>query len=230
MKEINFTYAEELKKYFDVYGHFYDLKVGENTLPCRNELHIIKKDLKPNGKKPDAVVVMMNPGSSRPMDKKYIPKLLTTEELYKKKYNKDVIPTRPDNAQYQLMRVMLEKRWEYVLILNLSDLREGKSSEFAKIYKWTEDLDKNIPHSVWSENRREELYDYLGQCKTIPVIAGWGQIAVLEKMANNALGVLKEYPLFGLKYNEEGIWYRYPSPYVKDDKILWLKQILKQLN
>jgi len=58
---------------------------------------------------------------------------------------KEIIPTKPDNAQYQIMRIMLLQKWEHVRVLNLSDLRNGNSGNFSIEYK---ELKKLVPSST----------------------------------------------------------------------------------
>ena len=72
---MNFIYADSLKLLFNVFGHFYDLKIRKKIFKCRSVLEIVSNNLEysPN-LLPDAVVIMMNPGSSRPLDKNYQPK------------------------------------------------------------------------------------------------------------------------------------------------------------
>ena len=80
---MEFIYADKLKEMFDVFGHFYDLKIGKQIINCRSILEIVSKDLEYKKKGlPDTVVIMMNPGSSRPLDKAYSPKLFSVDEIF----------------------------------------------------------------------------------------------------------------------------------------------------
>ncbi|MFM6344569.1 MAG: hypothetical protein ACKPFK_05395, partial [Dolichospermum sp.] len=62
---MEFVYADELKRSFSVRGHFYDVEIAGKVFPCRSVLEIIANagDSEATGV-PDAVVIMMNPGSS----------------------------------------------------------------------------------------------------------------------------------------------------------------------
>jgi len=62
---MEFKTADELKKLFNVTASFYELEIDNVIYKCRNRLDIkskIHKDID----KPDIIVVMMNPGSSKP--------------------------------------------------------------------------------------------------------------------------------------------------------------------
>jgi len=226
--EINFLYAAELKKKFDIYGSYYDLSLNYEVFPCRSELHIISKNIYLDDRKPDAVVCMMNPGSSRPLDISYIPKIIEPSEMKEEFKNKEVIPIQPDNAQYQIMRVMVEKDWKKVTVINLSDLRESKSKELPKLLKKMDEFDSGGHHSIWCENRREEL-ERIIHSDEIPVILGWGQEKPLLKQAELALDYLKGKNMVGLAYDEMKIWYRFPSPLMQKAKLAWLSDILELL-
>ena len=69
---VPFIPAAELQSRFDVYGHFYTVKVTPKiTVECRSVLEIVEQSHAPKKSaaiskaKPDAIFVMMNPGSSR---------------------------------------------------------------------------------------------------------------------------------------------------------------------
>jgi hypothetical protein len=222
---MEFIYADELKTKFSFFGHFYNLEIGDQIFNCRSVLEIVSKsqdDLA--NSKPCAVVVMMNPGSSRPLSRDYIPQTFLPDEIRSKSWKKEVIPTRPDNAQYQIMRMMLLKEWTHVRVLNLSDLRNGNSGDFAIEYKHAAQLDPSNPHSLTHEGRLLELRHY---CSESPlVIAAWGSTEVLRSSALSFLSEISD--VRGLPL--EAPWYRYPSPYMKDQKISWLKSMYEELN
>ena len=129
---MEFVYADELKRSFSVLGHFYDIEIAGKVFPCRSVLEIIYNAEETEASEvPDAVVIMMNPGSSRPLDMSYIPKCYSVSDVLGGGWSRELIPARPDNAQYQLMRLMLLKKWKHVRVLNLSDLRNGNSGNFS---------------------------------------------------------------------------------------------------
>lgn len=221
---MEFVPSDELKKNFSVYGHFYNLEINGETFKCRSVLDIITKSSIPiSDSKPCAVIVMMNPGSSKPEDCTYIPKDYSINQIASGQWKKDIVPTKPDNAQYQIMRLMLLRCWTHVRILNLSDLRNGNSSEFSNEFQRASSLDATNPHSLTNHQRHKELLDYCSQSKTI--IAAWGRIGVLKTVAKEFLNLLKELEGIPLEYP----WYRHPSPQRKDQKVDWLKKMNEQL-
>ena len=125
-----------LEQRYKCYGHFYSIILGKYKFPCRSVLEIINKtgvshqtvDLLK--RTPDLVVIMMNPGASKPeVDQKIeiqmdsIPYMEIT-----------LTPTIPDRTQFQIMRVMEAKNWTHSRILNLSDLRDPDSGSFYQYF------------------------------------------------------------------------------------------------
>jgi hypothetical protein len=220
---MNFILPDELKKVYDVYGHFYNLKLSNSVLKCRSVLEIKRKE-KPT-ELPDIIVIMMNPGSSVPLDKSYEPKTFSKEEYLEIKV-KEIIPTRPDNAQYQIMRLMETNNWDFVRILNLSDLRNGNSGKFQTEFRNSEKLDKTNPHCLTHIKRKEELADCI-KSKSNKIIAAWGNIAELNDSAKSILKM--DAKIIGLRKGETPN-FRYASPYMKTQKIEWLTEIQKEIN
>lgn len=221
---MQFIYADDLKRQFSVFGHFYDLEIKDQKFKCRSVLEIVSNSIETAAdSRPCAVVMMMNPGSSKPTNSAYVPKKYAVSQITSGSWDKDIVPTRPDNAQYQIMRLMLLQDWKHVRILNLSDLRNGNSGQFSIEYQKASSLDPTNPHSLTNKLRQRELLDYCSQSKT--VIAAWGATEVLKGAAKE---FLSQFPLVeGLPL--ENPWYRYPSPYKKDQKIGWLKSMNEKL-
>lgn len=70
---VEFIPAKELIRNFNVFGHFYLIHIApKKVVQCRGVLEIVDSACRPrttaalSSRKPDAVVIMMNPGSSRP--------------------------------------------------------------------------------------------------------------------------------------------------------------------
>ena len=226
---VEFIYADELKKLFNVYGHFYDLRIGDKEFKCRSVLEIVAKEIKAHTRHlPDAVFIMMNPGSSRPLDRNYKERIFDIATTHSGGCARDVIPTRPDNAQYQIMRVMLLEGWRFVRVLNLSDLRNGNSGNFSREFQKASEIDGSHPHSILHPERREEFCKYI-ETNNGPIIAAWGDIGVLSKLAEEALDLLKNKILTGIRLSEPSSSFRYPSPYKKTDKLKWLREIKTEL-
>ena len=219
-KTVKNIYAGELKKHFDVTGHFYDLKLSDSVFKCRSLLEIKRKGIIFKNDTPDIVVIMMNPGSSKPLDKNYIPKTFTVK-TYANIKSKEIVPTRPDNAQYQLMRLMIFNDWNFVRVLNLSDLRNGNSGDFKTDFLNAKNFDKSDPHCITHKIRRKELLDSM-RSKTNKIIAAWGSIDLLKDSAETVLKLKKE--IIGI-INGSLPNFRYASPLMQVKKEEWLKGI-----
>ena len=110
--------------------------------------HIPKKHRLLSNRKPDAVFIMMNPGSSRPLNE--VNNRIHAEAIHELPIS--LVPTKPDTTQYQVMRVMHYCEWRHVRVLNLSDLRCPKSGEFFKQFKRPgRRSPRSTSHSVFSE-------------------------------------------------------------------------------
>src|SRR5688572_9630564 len=152
----DFISAEELKSRFRVFGHFYSIHFSpKRIVECRSVLEIVEANQAPkqpaalSNRKPDAVFIMMNPGSSRPLievDNRIHAKAIHELPL-------SLVPTKPDTTQYQVMRVMHYCEWRHVRVLNLSDLRCPKSGVFFKQFKGLEAEFSFDAHSVFSDRR-----------------------------------------------------------------------------
>uniref|UniRef100_A0A2A4YV15 DUF1643 domain-containing protein n=1 Tax=OCS116 cluster bacterium TaxID=2030921 RepID=A0A2A4YV15_9PROT len=132
-----FIKAADLKLKYAIYGNFYQRKINaETTISGRNILEIVAHDICPLLAKdiddmlPDAVMIMMNPGSSQPLEGIEHLKPLSKSAAVPQ----NLVVTKPDTTQYQVMRVMHYMQWQHVRVINLSDLREAKSPLFIKKY------------------------------------------------------------------------------------------------
>lgn len=224
---IEFVYAKELKKKFSVYGHFYCNDMGNDVIfSCRSVLEIVstkitihKEDIQ--NALPDAVVIMMNPGSSVPLEVKPC-------EVYNAATIKNLTPeyvdTKPDTTQYQIMRLMLLKDWKHVRVINLSDLRTPKSS---KLFKMLKSID-NDQHSIFAKTRTHELGKMLKRKEKAPVICAWGIDENLIPLTQKAIRALKGIDYIGVKdVSTDRFLHASPQKYAK--KLEWLHEINKQL-
>src|ERR1700722_18786692 len=174
---VRFIPAEELKSKFDVFGHFYSVQVApKKVVECRSVLEIVEADHAPkkttalSNRKPDAIFIMMNPGSSRPLAD-------VNNRIHAKAIHElpiSLVPTKPDTTQYQVMRIMHYCEWRHVRVLNLSDLRCPKSGVFFKQFKRLEQESSFDSHSIFSIRRKSELVLKLTKHNNIPVIRAWG--------------------------------------------------------
>lgn len=225
-----FLYASELKKTYVCYGHFYTLDLSNGFAErCRSVLEIVHRDLPREGlgaRPADAVVIMMNPGSSRPLED-------CAEEVLRFPRRgggvapKNLVLTRPDNTQYQVMRIMHERSWRHVRVLNLSDLRNTKSTSFVSQVSQLAMLSRGGTHSIFCPQRREELDAMLVRSPGAPVIAAWGRLEGLKPLARQCLEAIAPIQPVGVQAGDDPVLYAHPSPMRQDHKLLWLSRMLE---
>jgi hypothetical protein len=244
----DFIYAAELKKTFRCYGHFYRLHVeGIEPLLCRSVLEITSlpgeavgagtdpDDLFSDHKEnhtlqgvvrslPDAVVIMMNPGSSRPIEEGDTESLLTMP--LNADFKKPLVLTQPDNTQYQIMRIMVSMNWTHVRVLNISDLRDPKSPSFIARTRRLTTLPGGDQHSLFSETRAEERKTMLRRKPGAPFILGWGQDAGLIPLAKQCLDCIAGERIITVPAGNDPVLTAHPSPMLQSKKLEWLAAIL----
>jgi hypothetical protein len=190
-----------MKNQFQITGLFYE----HQSYKFRKYLNI---KLKVSQKKvPDLMVIMMNPGSSKPLDEN-----TTNSET----------ETKPDNTQDQIMRIMLKSGFEFSRILNLSDLREGKSKNFFP--KILEMEQKEIKHSIFDENRIKDFESLF--ISGVPVFYAWGVNDRLKVLAMKAMERIGKIVPIGFKSEGDDWGYYHPLPpsSIKQEK--WVKNVL----
>lgn len=231
---MDFIPAKELKNDFVVLGNFYDLKIKpDQIIPCRNVLEIYTKEyydtLGHKGSlffgKADALFIMMNPGSSKPQQEGFITPVLSENDLRRLLLKQKIVTAKPDITQYQLMRLMKRLDYQHVRVLNLSDVRQAKSSEFIKqVYQ----LDNYI-HSIFSPERSIELRCAMRNLKTnAPIVCAWGTNEKLRKLSMSCIKNLPADRIKGICHSD-GL-YRHPLPSLVKDQIEWLNNITKILS
>lgn len=240
----NFIYAAELKKTFRCYGHFYRLNIeGLEPLLCRSVLEITSLPREAVGagtdpddlfaapgaarSLPDAVVIMMNPGSSRPIEEGDTDSLLTMP--LPAGFKKPLVLTQPDNTQYQIMRIAVSKGWKHVRILNISDIRDPKSPSFIARTKGLDAMEGGGAHSLFSKVRKNERKQMLRRKPGAPFILGWGQDAGLIPLAEQCLHCIEGEPLATVPSGSNPILTAHPSPMMQDKKEEWIANILAAL-
>ncbi len=187
---------------FDVSGLFYDW----NNFPCRKYLNIKIKNTKLV--EPDLMVIMMNPGSSKPIEEKY---------------NIET-PTKPDTTQKQIMAVMTNCQFEYARILNLSDIREPKSQLF---FKTIASLENNHGHSIFSSER---INDFKVLFNTqVPILLAWGVNKKLLPLAIPASKIIKDNDCFGWLKENSHLAYYHPLPRKKEKQLKWVHTITNNI-
>ena len=195
-----------MKSNFYITGLFYELK----GYKFRKYLNIKKKGSSVHV--PDLQVVMMNPGSSKPVD-----------GIENNTIESEAIP---DRTQDQIMKVMIACNFEYARVLNLTDIREPKSH---KMFLKAREMDqKGISHSLFDSRRRKEFNSLF--MKDIPVIFAWGVGKELKSLAEKAIEAIDIDNPIGIK--KEGVeWaYYHPLPQVYKKQVEWVDNIIEALN
>ena len=228
--QVRFIPAEELKSTFDVFGHFYSAEVSpKRMVECRSVLEIVASDHAPKKaatlsyRKPDAVFIMMNPGSSRPLTEVH-------NRIHAKAIHElpiSLVPTKPDTTQYQVMRLMHYCQWRHVRVLNLSDLRCSKSGDFFRQFEELEAELSFDAHSVFSDRRKAELA--LKLTKAVPVIRAWGVSPHLDPLIDRCLPRLPDTEAIkGLMKDGSPNKYLHPLPSLQSQKVEWVNRMVEQ--
>ncbi len=233
--------AAELKKTFRCYGHFYRLKVeGIEPQLCRSVLEITSLPREAVGTPsdpndlfsgsgvarslPDAIVIMMNPGSSRPIEDGDTDSLLTMP--LPDGFQKPLVLTQPDNTQYQIMRIAVSKGWNHVRVLNISDLRNPKSPSFIAKTKVLSALPSGATHSLFCEERSSEREIMLRHKTGAPLILGWGQDVGLLSLAKQCRSRIEGEKTIAVPAGKNPVLTAHPSPMLQSKKEEWLAAIL----
>jgi hypothetical protein len=191
---------------FNVKGFFYE----SNGYKLRKYLDIKRVGVALN--EPDLMVVMMNPGSSYPLD--------GIDD------NSEPTEAVPDATQQQIMKVMNAVEFNYARILNLSDLRTPNSKELYRFLKSGES--SAVEHSIFSSNRESELAQLF--VNEVPVIFGWGVNPALVPLAKQAIDTLSiSNPLGILKPNKRYSYY-HPLPRVYAKQLEWVQYVVSRLD
>ncbi|MBU0971061.1 MAG: DUF1643 domain-containing protein [Proteobacteria bacterium] len=223
-----------LKKSFGVFGHFYsvDLSSGER-IECRSVLEIAAKTHTPpdinllSKKAADAVFIMMNPGSSRPLE--------AVEHVISEKQaadlNVSLVSTMPDTTQYQVMRLMHYCSWSHVRVLNLSDLRNPRGGDFAVQYRDIEDRTGFKAHSLFSDERGGERICKLKRKSRAPIVFAWGVSPDLEPLIERCLAKVSGMPgCTGLLKPQTLNRYFHPLPTLQRAKMQWVDNMVTLIN
>ena len=213
--------ASQLLAIFAVYGRFYEKRIAGVPEQLRDRLEIAPIAWSIHevvDREPDLLVVMMNPGASRPLD-----------ALWSQSSESGFVPTQPDRTQYQIMHLLLAAQkaglsWQHARVLNLSDLRTPKSAIFLeKLNRYMDD----DSHSLFSKTRTSER-DALFGCRTTPVLCAWGMSPQFGALAARALAAASGHPLLGL--SADGLAYRHPLPQRHDLQLQWSDLVAAQIS
>jgi len=226
-----FIPAEELKQTYDVFGHFYSVEIASGEIvQCRSVLEISNKSRTPKDsaalseRKPDAVFIMMNPGSSKPLAP--VSNHILADEIGELSIS--LVRTKPDTTQYQVMRIMHDRQWHHVRVLNLSDLRCSKSGDFIKLYGRLEDESGFDSHSIFSEERKSELATKLPRSRTMPLVFAWGLSEKLDPLIERCLSkIARNRTIMGVLEEGTSNKYRHPLPSLQKQKVEWLDSMIR---
>ncbi|MAX38812.1 MAG: DUF1643 domain-containing protein [Gimesia sp.] len=229
-----FISANELKKKYGVFGHFYSVELtSTEVVECRSVLEIANKAHAPKEHselsvlRPDAIFIMMNPGSSRPLVE--VNNQIRAKAIHKLEVS--LVPTMPDTTQYQVMRLMHFRQWRHVRVLNLSDIRISKSPEFIKQFHRLEGESQFASHSVFSDARTDELSLKLPLGNKTPLVLAWGLSDKLNPLIDRCMSRLpRKSNLMGLLEPDTTNKYRHPLPSLQKDKLIWLDKIVRQFD
>lgn len=161
---------------------------------------------------PDAVVVMMNPGSSAPLP-----------GFGSQNFEQQLVPAKPDLVQYQVMRLMVGCAWRHVRVVNLADVRAAKSADLYRlISNGASAAELGSVFSGGSVLKPERLV-------TAPrVICAWGldkRLAPLARQAHEWLKV-RELSIYGVAAPAPFPAYRYPKPLGNwQAAVQWLNEV-----
>ena len=224
---VTFIPASDLKQKYKVLGHIYSLNVpGIDLLKCRSVLEITLMGVS-HITAADAIFVMMNPGSSKPVAE--INHVVDSARI--SRMTTQLVPTVPDTTQYQVMRIMHYLGWNHVRVLNLSDLRDPKSGSFAVRYEQLEAQTGSEVHSVFAPERTSELQTHLSRKSGAPIVYAWGVSDDLTPLITRAIRVLApESPVTGLPKPGQSGKYFHPLPSLQSQKEQWVVQMLEQLH
>ena len=232
---MTFLYAAELKKRFTCYGHFYELQLmnGERA-KCRSVLEIVDTSIPQENPSdisemiPDVVVIMMNPGSSRPKVEGHVDGVIEYPAAGTSS-RKELVLTQPDNTQYQVMRVSVAQGWKHIRVLNLSDLRDPKSGSFLQKVDALRGVMGGHVHSMFCEERRAECDFSLKRKTETPILLGWGQDLGLLPLVEQCMVRISGLPTVTVQSDVHPLLNAHPSPMLQKKKILWLETILDHI-
>lgn len=233
---MEFMYAAELKKRFSCYGHFYEwVAMGGERANCRSVLEIVDPSIpqeNPSGislMEPDAVVVMMNPGSSHPKDIYHIDGEIEYPQN-SGSMRKELVLTQPDNTQYQVMRVAVAQGWKHIRVLNLSDLRDPKSGSFLQKVDALAEIMGGHTHSLFCRERTAECAHSLKRKGNTPVMLGWGQVPGLVPLAEQCMKRIDGEPVCTVPSDVHPLLNSHPSPMLQSKKLQWLDSMIQALD
>lgn len=210
---------KELLKDFEVEASFYNVKIADRVFECRNHARIKRIGFSSN--KLDAIFILCNPGSCDPFIKETVPLLDPRNE------EAPFIKAHSDPTQEQIMRLMKIKQWNLIYIINLSDLCSGNFPDFKA--KLNDALNNSFTyHSIFSNEREDEIKKLLDSNPSVDVIAGWGTEAFIKNMAKEVIQHKLINNIKGWKHNNHPYYY-HPNPHNYKSKKMWIGRTLQSI-
>lgn len=216
--------AAQLLTEWAVYGHYYRARIGPGPDAPIEDLRD-RLEIAPHGwplaevdaREPDLLVIMMNPGASKPL-----------QALWDCDNLGGLVPAQPDRTQYQIMRLLWAAQasgltWWHARVLNLSDLRTPKSAEMLAKLNFYGPHDG---HSLFCSTRQAECARWFASHAT-PVLCGWGLNPGLSDLAARALLAAGGHPVLGLSH--DGLRFRHPLPQTRTLQQQWLLAMADQI-
>ena len=169
-------------------------------------------------KQPDALVVMMNPGSSAPRP-----------GFGSRASASQLVPTKPDAVQYRIMHVMSTVGFTHVRVVNLADVRAAKSADlYALIDAGASRADLG---AVFAQANAAISTDVL---RAPIVICAWGLDQRLTPLAREAQAWIDAQGVATVGWRDDDVTdspaWRYPKP-VRNWSLAreWLERVTTQI-
>lgn len=189
---MKFNNINELRKTYEVKASFYK----KNDVTFRNYADIIRKGYKED--KIDAYIIMMNPGSCKPINDEDLKNSSSPESAI-------YINASDDPAQRRVMQIMDNIAFDKVRILNLFDCKEPDSNKAAQMAS----ENYGFPISIFSHERRDELNKLTKD--DAPYIVAYTVTGLVE-YKKLALKFLADKKVYGVKKDNNDLSYYYLSP------------------
>lgn len=217
------NYSDE----FDVKGVFYCIdipNVGE--VNCRSLLEITRRNyIGPE----DAIFIMMNPGSSIPLQGPAKGIHYTLQQFIANKGSNlnNLVQAKPDKVHMYTMELMDREEWSRIKIVNLSDIREASSKDFKMKFKQImmqiNNYNNKTITSIFNGTRAEANIIFNTNAK---VICCWG-ISNPKYITNDAIQFMdnNSINLIGIKGKNKN-QYGYLKPIRRSDRVDDLVKII----
>lgn len=206
---MKFNNINELRKTYEVKASFY--KKDDTTF--RNYADIIRKGYKED--KIDAYIIMMNPGSCKPINDEDLKNSSSPESAI-------YIDAKNDRAQKRVMQLMDNTNFNKVRILNIFDCKEPKSSKAAQMAN----KDYGFPINIFSHARKDELNKLTKD--NVPYIVAYGLNGLVD-FKKLALEFLADKKVYGIKKDNNDLLYYYLSPFKEIDAQKIITEIVSQI-